>query len=294
MTNLIHEMWREDDGTCIGLMGCLAGPMGDQARSMLHPGAILIHVYEAGSIFEAGVIRYRLLDFGTYYSEWEDLDSQPYSDEWVEIQRAARAGTSDAKLTLTAKEQSDIIRQIGRSTSGGFETGSQALAGALDFIEPRSWAPEDRLWVQAELDRHWRGKLELQAMWPATPDWDRLDAVFRLLDADGILCLHNAGYTLSQGEEDVGAAWRERGGRQASGRTGYCFYHGQDVEGVVCNGTLALAYGRLSDDTAATLGAARRIVDALLAAGFKTAMPPDADTRIVLTGLVWRKRSPDD
>jgi hypothetical protein len=57
---------------------------------------------------------------------------------------------------------------------------------------------------------------------------------------------------------------------------------------------VALAYGRLSDDIADRLGIARRIVDALRDAGFQTAMPPDADTRIFVTGLVWRKRSPEE
>jgi hypothetical protein len=293
MATLIHEIWREDDGTCIGLMGCLAGPMGDQARSMMLPGATLIHVYEAGSIFEAGVIRYRLLDFGTYHSEWEALDSQPYPEEWADIQRTVCDATPAAMVTLTAKERSDVIKRIGRAISGGFETHSEALAGAVDYIEPRSWTTEDRLWVQTELNRQWQGKLQQQTTWPELTDWSRIDGLFRKLVADGILCLHNAGYTLSQGEEDVREAWRDRGGR-ASNLMGYCFYHGQDVEDVVSSGTLALAYGRLTDDVADTLRTAAKIVDALLAAGFQTEMPPDTETRILVAGLVWRKHSPTE
>jgi hypothetical protein len=73
---------------------------------------------------------------------------------------------------------------------------------------------------------------------------------------------------------------------------GYCFYHGQDVQDVVANDTLALAYGRLTDDVTDTGCTAGKIVDALLAAGFQTAMPPDTETRIFVAGLVWRKRSP--
>jgi hypothetical protein len=92
MSKLVHEIWREDNGTCIGFTGCLAGPMGDQARSMLSVGAKLIHVYEASSIFEANVIRYRLLDLGTYHSEWEALDSQPYPAEWATIQNEHQKG----------------------------------------------------------------------------------------------------------------------------------------------------------------------------------------------------------
>jgi hypothetical protein len=293
MAKLIHEIWREDDGTCIGLMGCLAGPMGDQARSMLSPGATLIHVYEAGSIFEADVIRNRLLDFGTYHSEWEELDSQPYPETWGEIQRNALERIPAAMITRTAKERSDVVRRIGRATTGGFETKVEALAGALDYIEPRAWTAEDRLWVHTELDRQWHGKLQQQSTWPTPTDWSRIDGVFQKLNAEGILCLHNAGYTLSQGEEDTRASWHDRGGK-ASSLTGFCFYHGQDVQDVVSTGTLALAYGRLTDEMADTLGTARKIVDALLAAEFQTAMPPDTETRIFVAGLVWRKHSPTD
>jgi hypothetical protein len=53
---LLHEIWREDGG-CTGITCCLAGPMGDQARAMLEPGAYLLQVFMAHSRFEAGTIR---------------------------------------------------------------------------------------------------------------------------------------------------------------------------------------------------------------------------------------------
>jgi hypothetical protein len=92
MAVLIHELWRENDenGNRIGYTGCLAGPMGDQARSMLGPGATLVKVYAAGSIIEAGTIKNEFLGFGAYTTPWPDLDSQPYPEEWAEIQRKGR------------------------------------------------------------------------------------------------------------------------------------------------------------------------------------------------------------
>ncbi len=91
MAKLIHELWHDENGTSVGYCGCLAGPMGDEARSMLAPGATLVHVYEAGSVFEAGVFRNQLLGFAPYRSEWQELDSQPYPEAWAAIQRADRA-----------------------------------------------------------------------------------------------------------------------------------------------------------------------------------------------------------
>jgi hypothetical protein len=85
---LLHEIWRED-GACTGITCCLAGPMGDQARAMLEPVAYLLQVFMAGSQFEAGTIRNRILGFEPYRSEWEELDSEPYPEEWAAIQASA-------------------------------------------------------------------------------------------------------------------------------------------------------------------------------------------------------------
>jgi hypothetical protein len=88
MALLRHEIWRED-GACTGITCCLAGPMGDQARAMLEPGAYLLQLFMAGSQFEAGTIRNRILGIEPYRSEWEALDSQPYPEEWAALQAGA-------------------------------------------------------------------------------------------------------------------------------------------------------------------------------------------------------------
>jgi hypothetical protein len=67
--------------------------MGDQARAMLEPSAYLLQVFMAGSQFEAGSIRNRILGFEPYRSEWEDLDSQPYAEEWAAIQASVTRPT---------------------------------------------------------------------------------------------------------------------------------------------------------------------------------------------------------
>lgn len=87
MAKLLHEVWR-CGGAFPGLTMCLAGPMGDQARSMLQPDTRLLQVFVAGSYFEACTIYHRIVGFGLYHSDWEALDSQPYPEEWAAIQRA--------------------------------------------------------------------------------------------------------------------------------------------------------------------------------------------------------------
>jgi hypothetical protein len=82
---LLHEIWRAD-GDCTAITCCLAGPMGDQARSMLEPGAYLLQLFVADSQFEAGTVRNRILGFEPYRSEWEEIDRQPYPEDWAMIQ----------------------------------------------------------------------------------------------------------------------------------------------------------------------------------------------------------------
>src|SRR5262249_25555479 len=74
--------------------------------------------------------------------------------------------------------------------------------------------------------------------WPAVTDCDRLDEVFASLNEAGILALHNAGYTASEGIEEMSERYYETGGEE-SGITGYCFYHRQDMQAALDIGELS-------------------------------------------------------
>ena len=85
-------------------------------------------------------------------------------------------------------------------------------------------------------------KREAEQGWPAVTDCDRLDVVFTALANRGVLCLHNAGYTMSDGHSDSFEALSE----QPKGRYfGYCFYHGQDVERAIDGQHLMLAFDHI-------------------------------------------------
>lgn len=77
-----HELWKEVDG----YMFCFAGPLGDQARSMLEPGAEMFWTVEADSHDEAMSKYYEYMDWGEYHCEFEE-DRHPYPAEWVSTQK---------------------------------------------------------------------------------------------------------------------------------------------------------------------------------------------------------------
>jgi hypothetical protein len=77
--------------------------------------------------------------------------------------------------------------------------------------------------IQSEFE----SKRKEEATWPKITDFDRLDRAFTILEAQGLLALHRAGFTLSDGWEDVEDAYNEAGCKN-SDYTGYCFYTEQD------------------------------------------------------------------
>ena len=84
MAILVHEVWMDAQG----LPGmCLAGPMGDGFRSLRSEGSRLVATIEAGCRFEAMTKYYAMLGRGPYDHD-EPADHEPYSDQWLAIQRS--------------------------------------------------------------------------------------------------------------------------------------------------------------------------------------------------------------
>jgi hypothetical protein len=194
-------------------------------------------------------------------------------------------------MTLTEQECAHVIRKARQLIWGGFSRYAEVLSESRDYICPRAFTTADEDWIAAQVKRQWDDKKSVEAKWPQVTDCDRLDGVFSNLITSGILAMQNAGYTISQGEEDIVAEWRERG-EGTSKLVGYTFYHGQDLEHVIDSGVLALAYGIMPRIETDVRDIALQIVKALAAENFLVTPPPDIQTRIFVSGLNWQKRSP--
>lgn len=72
--NVKHEVWQDSEGLTTL---CLADESGDDCRKLLEPDSKLTHTFYANSHFEAMTIYYKLMDWGTYTTEFE-VDKQPY------------------------------------------------------------------------------------------------------------------------------------------------------------------------------------------------------------------------
>jgi hypothetical protein len=79
---VLHELWEdpEDEG---GYTFCLAGPHGDEARSMLSRSARLRWTVEAESHFDAMTLYYEHMGWGLYQTD-QDWDRRTYAENGLE------------------------------------------------------------------------------------------------------------------------------------------------------------------------------------------------------------------
>jgi len=78
---VLHELWEDPTPDQGGyLTFCPAGPMGDEARATLSPSASLTWTVEAESHFEAMTLYYERQGWGTYTTDFPEVDKQTYRE----------------------------------------------------------------------------------------------------------------------------------------------------------------------------------------------------------------------
>lgn len=128
-----------------------------------------------------------------------------------------------------------------------------------------------------------------KSTWPPETDNDRLERAFEALNRRGVVALHNAGNTQSDGYGDFLDRLEETG---PAGVIGYCFYHWQDVERALDGGGLYLAFGPRDSDEEPDGGVAvgRIVVGELDRVGLATSWNGTFSQRILIDNFEWQRR----
>lgn len=184
--------------------------------------------------------------------------------------------------SVTESEQY-VINQIRYWVWSGFYLEVDIEDRLEDIIE----ADCDRQMLLDFIKAEQARKLEAQRDWPEVTDCDKLNRVFASLDKSGICAQANAGYTMSDGHEDIGQVV---GNSPPDTYHGFCFYHGQDVERAIDGQGIMLAFGDLRDDPVRGEKVGQRIAGLLRETGFAVEWDGTLKTRIKLPGLQWRHR----
>ncbi len=182
-------------------------------------------------------------------------------------------------------EIEDDIRNLVRS---GFYLPDEVEEIICDDLHELSGAAADE--ACAHIAASFEALRQEQETWPPTTDCDRLDAVFEALGQRGIIALQNAGYTQKDGYDDACSIYHESD--DPTSLIGYCFYHGQDIEGAIKGGGLYLAFGPMDPEGELTEGVmiGRIIVAELARQGFTAVWDGTFGARIHVPKLDWKKR----
>ncbi len=159
-------------------------------------------------------------------------------------------------------------QQIRRLVRGGFMSRERIVqVMCQDLYEPGELAEHE---VTARVSEELTALHAEAAGWPAITDCERLDAAFAAMSARGLIALQNAGYTQSDGYDDVSSYVAHHPARAEL--IGYCFYHGQDLERAIDGDGLHLAFGPIDPTEEQTTGLAvgRIIVEELDRAGLRS------------------------
>jgi|GEM_PF-1910512 len=208
-------------------------------------------------------------------------------------QRVERAGGEPSY----DREREHIANTLDVSVRSGYGTFDEVRAQLVEQVrgefrlEEAETIATEVTHFEALLERGWATQQQAQQGWPERTTNDRLDAAFETLNARGIVALQDAGYTMSDGWEDIAAA---RG--DIRGAWGGVFFHRQDVERAVDGAGLMLAFGAFADGPAheaESLRLAREVCEVLAQHEVATEWDGTLGKRISIPPFAWQKRRYD-
>jgi hypothetical protein len=144
-------------------------------------------------------------------------------------------------------------------------------------------------WIRGLVRREVAAKRKAEKTWPKVTDYDRLDRAFEALEARGVIALHVAGYTQSDGLSDVTEVYHENGGKK-SNYAGHCFYTEQDQEGAREGSGMHIGFGHLTGDDAKGVEVGKLVREELERAGLKVVWDGTIGRRLYLKDFRWQRR----
>lgn len=177
-----------------------------------------------------------------------------------------------------------IREWINFEARSGFTDQSTALEHLQDLVEDEGleYHPAWKVEMETALEQQ---RLR-EASFPDITANDRLTSAFIEMNTQGLIALENAGYTQSDGWDDLRELYFENGKTAKGG----VFYHRQDLERGILGLGLNIRFGGFGKDTD-DLEIGRKAVEILKKHGFKPIWDEDPNRVIDLPPFEWQRRS---
>lgn len=182
----------------------------------------------------------------------------------------------------------DVINEINSFVRSGFYDREQLI----EMFCGELYAPGelDAAVVESTVDASFTAYEKEKGSFPSVTDCDRLDSAFAALNSRGVIAIQNAGYTQSDGYDDVSQAFSEHSNPDSV--LGYCFYHGQDLQRTIDGGGLFFAFGPVDPAEEQTKGVevGNVVREELERAGLVVDWNGEFDKRLSVPQITWQKR----
>lgn len=119
-------------------------------------------------------------------------------------------------------------------------------------------------------------------------DFTNLKNAFLDLGKENIISIHNAGYDIEEGIQDSFELFIHLRNNKFS-PIGFCFYTFEDIENVLEENDLTIAFGDFEYDEKKGLEIAKKIVAVLKDYDFEIVWNESVDERIMIKGFDWKK-----
>ena len=120
-------------------------------------------------------------------------------------------------------------------------------------------------------------------------DFVNLKRAFLDLTKENIISIHNAGYDIEEGIQDSFELFTHLKNNKYSPE-GFCFYTFEDIENVIEDNLLSIAFGDFEYDEEKGLAIAKKIVNVLNTYGFDIDWNESVDEIIKIKNFIWKKK----
>lgn len=193
---------------------------------------------------------------------------------------------------MTEEIKKEAIDQLELDIKFGFENEDELFESIREMFYDES--DFDEGWFRDKISDRYSKHQSESLHWTHPTDFERLAKIFDELISERIVCLHNAGFTRSDGEGDC-METIERLDELGIKAVGFCYYHSQDLGRAVDpeSRSLYLGFNSVDENNNEAILIANKIIEKLRKDGFKVNWSGTADQRIEIKDIDWKK-IPDD
>lgn len=198
---------------------------------------------------------------------------------------------TDASDSVSENQQY-IDEIIDYEVRAGFSSMKDIEEIVMNAVEDNEFEKEfPKKWVKSRIKQTYSKMLLESKKWKEPTDVSLLIKAFKELNKNGIIAFHNAGYTSSDGVDNVKEVLQKRKTKHIDMGKGYCFYHQQDLERAMDPdiSSLYVSSGALGKDGKnSDEGIAKQIIKTLKKYNFKIKWDENESTKIQIVDFKWQ------